>query len=214
MELSGRIKAARQHLSKTLGHKVSQKELAKMCGDWSQNRISNYEAGSRTASNADCLTIAETTGVRIEWLQLESGPMLQSMIKENPNTYTMNPPVIEWDEIDDFLANPSSFDLVNKVISPFTVIDKRAFAIVLPHSSTHKYGRPKTAVIIPIEKDQDLTGKEVMCRDKSTGEKALRIFTRALGTINLVDPTEVLPPIIMAADGEIEIIGQVAITYE
>ncbi len=214
MELSGRIKAARQHLAETLERKISQKELGKMCGGWSQNRISNYEAGTRTASPADCLVIADITGVRIEWLQLESGPMLQSMVSERTNGYAMNPPIIEWDEIDDFLANPKSFDMITKAISPFTVNDKKAFAVVLPLVSTHKYSRPKTAVIIPIEKDEDLTDKEVMCRNKQTGEKALKIYASVFGVTSLLDPAEVLPPMSMATDGEIEIIGRVAIKYE
>ena len=214
MKLSGRIKTARQHLTETIGRKVSQKELGEMCGGWSQNRISNYEAGTRTASPADCLIIADITGVRIEWLQLESGPMLQSMIKEKHTSYKMNPPIIEWNEIDNFLASPKDFDLIAKEVSPFTVNDKKAFAVALPQLSTHKYSRPKIAVIIPIEKDEDLINKEVMCRDKNTGEKALKFYTRVFGAISLIDPTEVLPSITLETDGKIEIIGRVAIKYE
>ncbi|WP_169713900.1 helix-turn-helix domain-containing protein [Oceanicoccus sagamiensis] len=209
-----RIKAARLHLAKTLDRKVSQKELGEMCGGWSQNRLSNYEAGTRTASLADCLTIAKITGVRIEWLQLESGPMLQSMISEEPSYYAMSPPIIEWDEIDDFLADPSSFDLIKKPISPFKVNDKKAFAVILDTATSHKYSRPKTAVIIPLEENEDLSNKEVMCRDKTTGEKALKIYTTVLGAINLIDPEEILPPLVMAVDGDLEIIGRVAIKYE
>ena len=101
MELSGRIKTARQHMAKTLGRKISQKELGRLCGGWSQNRISNYEAGTRTASAADCLVISKITGVRIEWLQLESGPMLPIEASEKPAAYDIKPPVIDWDEIDE-----------------------------------------------------------------------------------------------------------------
>ena len=157
MELSGRIKTARQHMAQTLGRKISQKELGRLCGGWSQNRISNYEAGTRTASAADCLVIAKTTGVRIEWLQLESGPMLQSGILEQVNAYDIKPPVIDWDEVNDFIDNPSSIDLLTKAISPFSVIDKKAFAVVLPHQSQLKYMRPKTAVVTPIVEGEKST---------------------------------------------------------
>ena len=214
MELSARIKAARKHLADTLGDKVSQTKLAKMCGDWSQNRISNYETSKRVASPADCATIANITGVRIEWLQLESGPMLANMIKENVSGYAMNPPIIEWNDIDSFLANPKDFDLIAKEVAPINVNDKRAFAVALPYISPDKYSQPRTAVIVPIEKDDDLTNKEVMCRDKKTGEKAFKIYTGAFGAISLIDPAEVLPPIVLEANDTIEIIGRVAIKYE
>jgi transcriptional regulator with XRE-family HTH domain len=214
MEFSGRIKAARLHLATTLDRKVTQKQLGEMCGDWSQNRISNYEAGTRAASSTDCLIIADITGVRIEWLQLESGPMLQAVTREEHSYYEITPPIIDWDEIDRFIANPLRFDRSAKLMSPFRVNHNAAFAVALPYASTHKYHRPKTAIIVPVDKDDDLSDKEVMCRDKNTGEKALKIYSDIFGAISLIDSAEILPPIALEPQGKIEIIGRVVIKYE
>ena len=214
MKLSGRIKIARQHLAQTIGRKVSQKELGEMCGGWSQNRISNYEAGTRTAPPADCQVIANITGVRIEWLQLESGPMLESMIKEKQTYYKMNPPIIEWHEIDNFLANPKDFDFTGKERSPFAINNEKAFAVVLPQLRADRYNPTKIAIILPIEKDENLTNQEVMCRCKMTGEKALKFYASVFGAISLIDPAKVFPPITLEQDSTIEIIGRVMIKYE
>lgn len=77
MELNERIRAAREHLSAVKGRKVTQVEMAKLCG-WedSQSRVGNYEAGSRKPAVEDLIRIAKAAGVSENWLVFGKGSMV------------------------------------------------------------------------------------------------------------------------------------------
>ena len=184
-----------------------------MCGGWSQNRISNYEADTRKPSTSACLKIAEVTGVRNEWLQLESGPMLAD-INQSKAAYQINPPIIDWDEIDSFIANPKSFDQSGKERALIATDNTASFGLPLKNAVIGQFQKTQIAVITPIRKGQELNNKEVLCRDKNTGEKAIRIYTTAFGAVSLVDPNDALPPIQLDQQNTIEIIGLVWVKYE
>lgn len=69
MTLGQRIKAARKRFGERLGRRVTQSELAELCGwDQAQSRISGYENDTREPSLADLEKIAEVTGVGLSWL--------------------------------------------------------------------------------------------------------------------------------------------------
>ena len=69
-----RIRIAREYLSAERQRRVSQAELAELCG-WGQTRIGNYERDIRTADADAVAKIAEVTGCRAEWIQFGTGTM-------------------------------------------------------------------------------------------------------------------------------------------
>lgn len=94
MDIGKRVKQAREHLSSTKNRRVTQNDLAEICG-WAngQTRIANYEKNIRTPSSEDLKKISKATGCRVEWLQFGTGPMLQGQEKTENNTNTDAPNV-------------------------------------------------------------------------------------------------------------------------
>lgn len=109
-----RVKMARDSLSEKIGKKVTQTELAKMCG-WEdgQSRISNYEKGSRRPSSTDILKIAEVTQTDPTWLMFGHGVVN----KEFANTITAAPFEFTGEEIIDLQKG------VNDVVISFKLND-------------------------------------------------------------------------------------------
>lgn len=69
-----RIRLARKYLAAERQQKVSQADLAELCG-WGQTRIANYERDLRRADADAIQVIARTTGCRAEWIQFGTGTM-------------------------------------------------------------------------------------------------------------------------------------------
>ena len=86
--VGARIRQCRDRLAQRRGSKVSQADLARLCG-WenAQNRISNYERGERNASREDLMRIAAATGCRVEWIQFGTGSPEPDGIAESGENY-------------------------------------------------------------------------------------------------------------------------------
>ncbi len=67
-----RIRIAREYLASELQRRVSQADLADLCG-WGQTRIGNYERDIRSPDAEAIKTIAAVTGCRAEWIQFGTG---------------------------------------------------------------------------------------------------------------------------------------------
>lgn len=67
MNIGDRIRLARE------AKKWSQVELGKACGNWSQQRIRNYESNTREPRKAYLETVARALDVQPEWLLTGAG---------------------------------------------------------------------------------------------------------------------------------------------
>ncbi len=69
-----RIRIAREYLAAERQQRVSQADLADLCG-WGQTRIGNYERDIRSPDADAIQVIARVTGCRAEWIQFGTGAM-------------------------------------------------------------------------------------------------------------------------------------------
>lgn len=69
-----RIRIAREYLSAERQQRISQADLAELCG-WGQTRIGNYERDIRNPNTEAIQVIAMVTGCRAEWIQFGTGSM-------------------------------------------------------------------------------------------------------------------------------------------
>ncbi|WP_201168346.1 helix-turn-helix domain-containing protein [Halorhodospira halophila] len=221
MSIGKRIKEAREHLSDTIGSKVTQRGLAKMCGwEESQSRIGNYERDARTPSYKDILTIATVTGVRPEWLQFGTGdrePTSALGGQEHENVCPGPDPVraipeISWVQAGHWheAVDPLHPGEAEEWHWTHKNVDPRAFLLrVQGDSMTAPHGRsypPGCLILVDPGASPD-PGKRVVARHKETSEVTFKELAYDVGRYYLkpLNPRYDMIEI----DGEWEVIGVV-----
>ena len=216
MELSERVKVARSHAG------LKQPELAKLAGV-TQAVISNLERGV-AGSSKKLPKIARVCGVRVDWLTMESGPMLDDPATVQAHGSDVEPgpdmpgsiPIISYIQAGEFCEAVDLFqpgyaeDFLP--IRPANA-GPHVYALRVEGRSNHPVIQDGEVVIVDPDKSPD-SGKFVVAKRHSDGHVTLKQLKYSEGDPYLEAANENWPDRIIKVDGDWSICGVVVGKYQ
>lgn len=123
-----RLQLARSQLAKKLSRKISQEDLANLCGWPGQSRISHYENDRRIPKGEDLMLMSKALLVQPEWILFGTDK------NQNENNFASSHrnfscvPLLNWMQIELWPKNPAE---ISQYIPTVTQAGPESFALIV-----------------------------------------------------------------------------------